>query len=432
MLKILLLHAMGPPKKWFAGVSDVELMFSIYDEGNKYIVHNAFVKLPKFIQRYPFDAVIIMSTFMDKVTSKGLSSRWIKQYDFLKTFSGTKLVFPQDDYWFSEIRDQFYLEYGIDRVHPVCPEDSWQELIPNYLQNGGEAQQGFTTYVTPKLRNLKLLEKPFEERDNHVVYRAKKTPTAPNRFGYVKGIIGDRFLRRVDSSKYLIDISTNPNDLIYGDEWYKFIANSRAILGSNSGSSVRLRNKGVFQRLRHYQINHPDKIFNEVEEAVFAKEDRNKEYTAISPRNIEAAMLGTLQILVEGPYGNILRPNVDYAVLLEDCSNALDVMKIVEDEKKSMEIINNCRQRLINTRELQVENIISDSISLIRNNAEKKSKNRNEMSDNRFKIIAIFYNLLSSITIGTKSFCFDCVKEITNLIPSRLYNILRSFRQRYG
>jgi hypothetical protein len=431
MLKILLLHAMGPPKKWFVGVSDVELMFSLYDKNNKYIVHNAFIKLPKLIQDYPFDAIIIMSTFMDKVTSKGLSSRWIKQYDFIKYFAGIKIVFPQDDYWFSEIRDKFYVDYGIDRVHPVCPKESWQELIPKYIQSGGNVKQGYTTYITPRLRDLQLLEKPYDERKNHVVYRAKKIPTAPNRFGYIKGVLGDCFLGKVDSLNFSFDISTNPKDLIHGEKWHQFIANSKAILGSNSGSSVRLRNKEVFQRLRDYQLKHTEKTGDEVEEAVFAPNDREKEYTAISPRNIEAAMLGTLQILVKGPYGHILRPNIDYVALLEDCGNANSLMEIVEDEKTSVEIINNCKERLFNAHELQVENIISDTILFIVNNLEKKLGSRNKKSRIRFETLSKFNDSWAIISIHLKSVYLEILTKISKFLPSSLYNFLRSFKQRY-
>ena len=38
-----------------------------------------------------------------------------------------------------------------------------------------------------------------------------------------------------------MDVSNDPKDLIYGDKWVEFLSNSKAVLGSNSGSSVILR-----------------------------------------------------------------------------------------------------------------------------------------------------------------------------------------------
>ena len=104
---------MGLKDKWFKGVADIELMFPKYDKHNNYIVHNCFIKIPDFIKKYPFDAIIMMSTFMDKnVGPKIFTNQWLPQIEFLKNSKAKKIVFSQDDYWFSEIRDKFYCTFA--------------------------------------------------------------------------------------------------------------------------------------------------------------------------------------------------------------------------------------------------------------------------------------------------------------------------------
>lgn len=428
-LRILVLHAMGPRNKWFPGVADVELMFARYDSSNRYIVHNAYIDLPKFIRTYPFDAVIMMSTFIDKVVGEGLSSRWIKKYQFLKLFAGSKLAFPQDDYWFSETRDQFYVEYSIDRVYPVCPQNSWPELIPNYLENGGDVKQGFTTYITPMMRGLELLNKPLSERENHIVYRANKAPKAPNHYGYIKGVIGQNFLSKVSGSKYSFDISSDSKALIHGDEWYKFIANSRAILGANSGSTVRLRNIQALLRLKEYQSQHPNKPGNEVADAVFATEDRGKNYSAISPRNIEAAMLGTLQILVEGPYSGLLEPKKDYLTLAEDCSNAEEILEIVSNDVALKDITDNCRNKLLKTKCLQVEHVISDVVNFIIINKIIGSDNKCDWVN--FNICCQLHYFYSIVFINIKKYFFHFLFVLVPHMPLFLRNFLKMLRFKF-
>ena len=45
-------------------------------------------------------------------------------------------------------------------------------------------------------------------------------------------------------------------DLIYGDKWVEFLSNSKAVLGSNSGSSVILRDHNHINRLINFKKNY--------------------------------------------------------------------------------------------------------------------------------------------------------------------------------
>ena len=425
-LRILVLHAMGPRDKWFPGVADVELMFPRYDRSNEYLVHNAFIDFPKFIFSDCFNAIIMMSTFMDKVASEGLDGRWIRQYEFIKSFCGVKLAFPQDDYWFSEARDQFYVDYSIHRVHPVCSKDSWPELIPKYLKTGGDVKQGYTTYITPMMRALRVLDKPLSDRENYVVYRASKSPKAPNRYGYIKGVIGERFLSEAVKFKLSFDISTDPKALIHGDSWYHFIANSRAILGSNSGSTVRLRNNETLSRLNDYRLSNPEMTGEEIAAAIFDLDDRDKSYTAISPRNVEAAMLGTVQILVEGSYSDLLEPHEDYLVLREDCGNVEEILDLITDDVLLHSIAENCRAKLLGLKFLQVEHVIADTVDFIREN----NKCGDPCCPRFFAVSLRAHNIYSNFLIVIKKYSLLFFLTLVRSLPSSARNVIKSYMKR--
>ena len=352
-LRILVLHNMGPKKRWFAGVSDVELIFPKYDFSNNYLTHNCYLKIPDFIQKYQFDAILMMSTFIDAVSCRGLNGDWFKQFKFIKDSTAVKIAFPQDDYWFSEIRDQFYVDYKIDRVYPICEPATWGDLIPNYLQSGGSVKQGYTTYITSEMLENKKYDKKWDERSFDIVYRAKKTPTVPNRFGYLKGIIGERFLNRAKKFNLKTNISTHPAEILHGQNWIRLLANGRSVLGSNSGSSVNLRNHFVQERLEKYQTENPAATWNEIEEMIFDKKDRNKSYTCISPRNLEAAMVGTLQILTPGSYSGVLKANRDFLLLEENCSNSEKIVYQLKNYKICKEMIDCSFNSILNKTNLQ-------------------------------------------------------------------------------
>jgi hypothetical protein len=366
-LNLLILHAMGPKSRWFAGVADVELMFPQYAVGHNCLVHNAYYRLPAFIRDIPFDAVIIMSTFMDKITGQGLDGTWTRQYDFLKSHKAVKIVFPQDDYWLSEVRDQFYLDWNIAEVFPISPASAWPDLLPRYLSAGKKISQGYTTYVTDFMRRAgKTLCKHHDERQYDVVYRASQRPNYPNHLGYVKGVLGNRFLDAVGKdNKLAVNISVNPKDLIRGDDWLAFVASSRAVLGSNSGSSIRIRNHDTALAVKRLWAANPGMTISEMETRTIPEEDRRKFYTCISPRNVEAAMLETLQILVPGPYSNILEPYEHYVPIQEDCSNIDEVLAMLADHRRCETIAKQCKRRILECKELQVESIMACAFNTV-------------------------------------------------------------------
>lgn len=374
-LNILLLHGMEFKRNWLSGVADTELMFSKYDKHNKYIVHSSFYKLPKFLKSVDFDAVIMTSTFMSIFVGNFTAGNdaWVNQYDFLKKSTAKKIVFAQDDYWFTEVRDSFYIDYSIDRVFLVCPPDSWNDLVPNYISIGGEVAQGFTTYVTPYIRNLSKYNKVWTDREYDIVYRGKKNPKVPNHIGEIKGQIGDSFLHNLspdNKDKLKLDLG-NSGTFIKGENWYKFLTNSRGILGSNSGSSVRLRNIEMMHKILSYADQHPHLSGLEIEQAILDKNDRNRDYTAISPRNVESAALRTVQFLVRGSYSGMLEAHKEYFPLHEDCSNADECIDFLRDSDACNEMIDKSRTALLGNSELDCFRYINDTTDYIRKNCSQ-------------------------------------------------------------
>jgi len=374
---------MGPRSSWLAAIEDVELMFPKYDEDNEYLIHDANLPLQPQVARYSFDAVIMMSTFLDKMRLHHDDKSWMGQYGFLKKSNSIKVAFSQDDYWFSEVRDDFYCEHELDLLLPVCKEESWSELIPRYLsREKGEVRQGYTTYMTKKMKSLSDLASEWDSRVCDVVYRASGTPTFPNRMGQVKASIGEVFLEKlisIGSDQISTDIRTADGSMIRGIDWHKFVGGSRAILGSNSGSSVNVRNMSQVQKINAYKKNHPSAVISEIENHCFDEKDRNKTYTMLSPRNIEAAMLGTLQILVRGEYSGVLKPYEHYVPLDEGGGNVAEVVEILQDSDRSRSIVQNCRDSILNYKALDADIAIKSVLEFIREKGEVRPNKKTSL-----------------------------------------------------
>lgn len=304
---------------------------------------------------------------MDAITRSTQTSAWFAQYEFLKSNRQLKLAFPQDDYWFSEIRDAFYVDYEFDAVFPVCPPGSWSGLLPQFTKAGGSVFQGQTAFVTPQMLTFQDLEREWSARTYDVVYRATRVPKVPNRMGHVKGNLGQAFLGALGSSSGLkLNLAGDQSEYFHGMDWLHFLGDSRATLGANSGSSVLLRNRQVFERARHIAKENPDLSIADLEAQIFSPEERNKNYSALAPRNLEAAALGVLQLLTPGDYGGFMKPGLDYFLLNEDCSNALEIADFIRDRRLHRGVIESARASLLDNPNLRFTRHLADVHRFIR------------------------------------------------------------------
>lgn len=363
-LVILVLHAMGHKRDWFAGVADVELAVPRYAPEHRCLVHDARYPFPNFA-KIDFDAVLFTSTFMDLLGTPEGERRAYEEFGFLAASSSVKIALPQDDYWCSEVRDAWYCNIGVDRVYPVCEKRFWPILLPRFYGSGGSIEQGFTTYVTPRLRKVARKAQPWSMRRNDIVYRAKQKPIFPNRLGYLKGAIGDDFRLHAENLPIRMDISVASCDSIRGEDWWEFVGNSRGILGSPSGSSLLVRNHEVAACLLHG---------NQDEESHCTQlSDREHDFTAIAPRNVEAALLGTAQILVQGDYSSLMEPGVHYLPLNSDASNAREVVELLLHSDQGEKVAVACQSLMMNAKPIQVERIISDIVEFIRSGSSNQA-----------------------------------------------------------
>jgi hypothetical protein len=370
-MDILLIHGLNSRSKSITSVLEHELLIPNTDQHNSYYVLNANNVIPKLVKNHKFDGIIFTSTFMDLISDPSVSKRITEKFAFLSGAMGYKIALPQDDYWMSEIRDAWYSRMRLDCVYPVCAPEHWTTLLPTYSKTG-EIIQGYTAYIGPRL--LKMHEESFPAtiKSYDIVYRSTKFPLYPNTLGILKGSLGNRFEEvAVDHG---FDFSLNVSgDFIKGDKWKDFLADSRAVLGTPSGSSTLVRGESDFRAIR--AIKEPTSVRTyENLDSFLPSECLGVDYTAISPRNLEAAALGCLQILTPGSYGNILKPGRDYIPLDFTFENLKHIDECLKDETKISEITNNCWNSLRNHPELQVENFIEGVLTKIAGNSMFKPK----------------------------------------------------------
>ena len=255
------------------------------------------------------------------------------------------------------------VDWCADIVFPVCVND-WDGLYPNYKRYG-QLQQGYTSYISDNLVDRTKAVKPISERAIDVSYRAAFHGHTIGRMGLIKNEIGSLFSSRAQGIGLRLDISTKPNDMIPGTKWYDFIGNSKCMLGVNSGSSLLDPEGEIGIAVYRYLQRNPRATFEQVEAACFSGLDGRYSFTMISPRNLECALFGTVQVLTPGPYGGFIHPEEHFLPLEPDMSNFDEVLARIKDHRELETMAKACKDRILSFPELRYDNHAEDLICLL-------------------------------------------------------------------
>lgn len=117
------------------------------------------------------------------------------------------------------------------------------------------------------------------------------------------------------------------------EEWNVFLNGCKAIIGAESGTYY-LNDRGrLLDRARAYNLNENRAAsFEEIFERFYARQPRGVSGKSISSRHFEPIGTRTCQILLEGDYNGLLKPNVHYIPVKKDLSDIDAVLERFRDD----------------------------------------------------------------------------------------------------
>jgi hypothetical protein len=373
--------------KKIKSVKEHEFLIPNFDTEHQYHIHNARRPVSKALKKTQYDSIVITSTFLDLITDQVKGEAKRSEFEFLSSSSAVKIAFPQDDYWMSEVRDNFYTEMKLDYVFSVCQPEYWPILFPRYHKTG-TILRGFTAYIHKRHFELFSRRKKLTDREFDVVYRGAKNPLFPNALGYLKANLGLNFQSCAEkiNLKLRTDLVGNPKP---GNLWEEFIGNSMCVLGSPSGSSTLIRNKGDASKIEYIQRDFSSSYAEKQKELerAFPDELLNRNYSALSPRNFEAAACGTAQILFGSDYDNILTPWEDYLPFSFDEESLLKVNDYLQNPEKLEKLASNCWRKLSQYQPLRVEVHVEYVFDLISKHRGATNLLENSRRDSRWNFL---------------------------------------------
>ena len=300
---------------------------------NDVLCMDCFVLKRQNIDLSYFDVVVFHYSII--VASPGYLPQ--KLVEIFESFLGPKLLFIQDEYRWVNKTTEAIRRLGVDFVFTVVNENAVRKIYHHPWLSNIPFETTLTGFVPEHLTKVEVPE--YGRRPIDVSYRARKLPAWCGSFGQEKWKIGDRFSRDAAAYGLSCDICSAEGNRIYGKAWINFIANSKAVLGTESGSSFIDFDGQVMPRIDEFVESNPDANFEELDRRFLEGRDGLITIRVISPRCFEAAALRTLMILYPGNYSGILSPNRHYVPLERDHSNMDDVVEVIRDQNAARAII---------------------------------------------------------------------------------------------
>lgn len=305
---------------------------------------NTAYSFPPSLRGLRFEAVVFHYSIFDPLCYR-LGGEFLDYLDSSRP--AYKVAIFQDEYHYCRQRFAFLDRHAVDCVYTLVEPRYFEEVYGKYT-SVPRLVSHIPGYVSQEMVEAgRRLTLPDEKRKVDVGYRARRLPFYMGRGAQEKYEIGLKFRERAAGTGLRLDIEVDEQARIYGDAWYKFMANCRAVLGVESGVSVFDLEDAVRAECERLTAQNPSATFEEVHERVLSRWEGNIPYRTISPRHFEAAALRVCQILFEGEYSGIMRPLVHYIPLKKDFSNFDDVLAMFRDGALRRELTVNAYRDLI-------------------------------------------------------------------------------------
>lgn len=286
-----------------------------------------------FISRLDIDVIIFHTLFLGMRWTREIFEKYVGRCRILAERDCVKIAIPQDEFLNTDLLNRFIAEFGITHVLTMAGAADIDKIYDQVDRSRVRFKQVLAGYIDPasleRIRNKRAV--PTMDRAVDIGYRAWKAQYWLGEHGTHKVRIAQAVGPLAEELGLKCDISLEEDDVLAGDEWFEFLLGCRATLGAEGGARVLDRDGQIKQCVEDYLRQHRDAGLCEVESHCFPGHDGEIDLTVITPRHFEACMTGTLQLLVEGRYNDVLSPWRHYVPIKRDYSNLSEALGVLKD-----------------------------------------------------------------------------------------------------
>jgi len=389
---------------------------------------NSFFVPPKYLYAVHFDVIIYHYTYFALKWRPHFFEEISKKIERFKNVDSFKIAILQDEYLNTSIVNDFLKEQNIQSIFSLANSKDCLELYPidksNVKYRNQVLSPGYISKTALKYTEDRLIK--HSERPVDIAYRARKNPFWLGEASVMKWKLSEVFENELKKHSLIHDISTKGNDAFMGNDWYDFLLSSRAALGCEGGASIHDKDGIIRNKVREYIDEYPNAAFEEVKKSCFPDDDWSIHYLTISPRNFDCAITKTCQVLIEGEYSGILKPNIHYIPLKKDYSNIDSVINKLYDIEYCERIAETTYNDIVASGKYMYS-VFSMQISDHINNNFKVSRNQSKIKNSLFKLIVHVNEIVTRI--GVQS--FYQAKRIKSFLTKQKYIANKLFDKRF-
>ena len=238
-------------------------------------------------------------------------------------------------------------DWGITHVYSPITKDL-SVLYPRATGKSLRFGEALTGYVDEaEFERISRLARPFEQREIDVGQRVRLLSPHLGEQATTKGVWAIRFAKLAQESGFRCDVTSRTDDTLLGDDWYRFLGNTKFTIGAKGGASLADPTGRLADQVRRMRVRRPQIQDDEIRRRLKTYRGSEGDFSAISPRMFEAAAMGTCQILRRDDYFDGFEPWKHY-VPIDEISQIDDrVLAVMRDKDRAAQIIRSSQDFLI-------------------------------------------------------------------------------------
>lgn len=388
-------------------------------------------ELPPELLETNFDAAILHYSFVACRVCRFAFYRWKQQCNWIRDLDCLKIAVPQDEGNFAELLDEWLFELGVSVIfsihyrpdgplYPIMRDHATiYPCLPGYIDEASAEKLG---------KNLL----PIAKRAKDIVYRARLLSPRFGKAGRMKSLVAEVVEPHAREMGLKVDISTSYEDVIFGDKWLDFLASGKAVIGCQGGYSALDQRGEVRAEIDAMLRENPSLTLAEIDARMPQGWDDYRLLT-MTPRHFQAIVAKTCQILVEGEYKGVLKPNRHYIPLKEDFSNLGEVLEKVRDHPYMQDMVDRAYEEIYLSGRYtyrafaeDIERAIVEHLpakeEVVTHTPNPESKSVEKAMDilERQLIAERHHNALLHATMNTPNITTDVVAEAIKLLVRRV------------
>jgi hypothetical protein len=352
MYNILVVYWYNAPHMRMTTVDHLH-SFERYLDHRFYYVNLQDERLPWYVTEVDYDIIIFHDLFFcGRWGGPPLFEKLRKKIDFLKDYPAFKIAVPQDEFISADLLGDFINSFDVHVVFSVSPESEWPKIYREVDRTRVKFYCVLTGYLDEQTqRRIEAITAATRERTIGIGYRAGSRNWRQGawlgRHGLLKFEVAHVFQREAPQFGIQTDISTRAEDVFMGDDWLRFLARCKYMIGVEGGASILDWDGSTRIRTLTYVEEHPEASMEEIERECFPGMDGKLALYALSPRHLEACATRTCQVLIEGDYNGVLQAGRHYIPVKRDFSNINEVLEIVRQDEARAAIVEAAYQDVV-------------------------------------------------------------------------------------